>query len=618
MNSYPFWKSALIMAAIVLGLVYASPNLFSEQPAIQLKAIDSNTAIDSQFDTVKQALDKANIDYSGLKSEPEKLIVRFKTAAEQEKAKALFESDFADQFYDALTITPATPDWMQSIGLKPITKGLDLRGGVYLLLQVDTSFLISRLGESNLQDIKAAVEDAKIPYQSLKVVNNGSVQITLKNADDMTTLENLLYDKRSDLERIANPTNPAMLTATVTQAELDRRKAIAVEQNTSTLRSRMNSIGVAEPSITRQGTDRIVVQLPGLSDPNDAIALIQSTASLEYYMVDEAAQASGKKRFGVKFINDQNSQPVALKRKMIISGENIIDASSGQDQNGEYIVSVVLDEAGAAKMGENTHVNLGKPMAVVFIEFKPVPKKNADGEDTVEMVKHEKVISVATIQGQFSKRFQTSGRFTQAESRDLARSLRSGALVAPVYVIEERTVGPSAGKQNIKQGQEAIALGFVLVMAFMLFYYRKLGVVAVTALVLNVVFIVALLSFIGATLTLPGIAGVVLTMGMAVDANVLIFERIREEVRSKKPTREAIKLGFDNAFSTITDANITTLIAAAILFSFGTGPIKGFAVTLSIGILTSMFTAIMVSRFIIHYGLERRGVNDLGFEGDAS
>ncbi len=373
----------------------------------------------------------------------------------------------------------------------------------------------------------------------------------------------------------------------------------------------MNSIGVAEPSISRQGTDRIVVQLPGLSDPNDAIALIQSTASLEYYMVDEAAQASGKKRFGVKFINDEDGKPVALKRKMIISGENIIDASSAQDQNGENIVCVVLDEAGAAKMGENTHKNLGKPMAVVFIEFKPTPKLNDKGEEIIEMQKQEKVISVATIQGQFSKRFQTTGRFTPKEARDLARSLRSGALVAPVYVIEERTVGPSAGEQNIQQGKQAIALGFVLVMIFMLFYYRKLGVVAVTALLLNVIFIVALLSFIGATLTLPGIAGVVLTMGMAVDANVLIFERIREELRANKNTREAIKAGFDNAFSTITDANITTLIAAAILFSFGTGPIKGFAVTLSIGIMTSMFTAIMVSRFIIRYTIERRGVKNL-------
>lgn len=611
MSQYPFWKNVLIMAAIVLGLFYASPNLFSEQPAIQLKTINSTTPIDSQYDTVNSALDNANIAFTSLKVDTDKLIVRFKTAAQQEKANQLFNKDFSEVFYDALTITPTTPDWMQSLGLKPITKGLDLRGGVYLLLQVDTSFLVSRLGESNLQDIQTALEEANIPYQGLSVIDNGSVQITLQNADDATALENLLYSKRPDLERIPNPTNPNALTATVTQVELDRRKAIAVEQNTSTLRSRMNSIGVAEPSITRQGTDRIVVQLPGLSDPNDAIALIQSTASLEYYMVDEAAQSSGKKRFGVKFINDQNNQPVALKRKMIISGENIIDASSGQDQNGEYIVSVVLDEAGAAKMGENTHANINKPMAVVYIEFKPVPKQNADGETTVEMVKHEKVISVANIRGQFSKRFQTSGRFSQEEARDLARSLRSGALVAPVYVIEERTVGPSAGKQNIKQGQEAIMLGFALVMAFMLFYYRKLGAVAVTALLLNVVFIVALLSFIGATLTLPGIAGVVLTMGMAVDANVLIFERIREEIRAKKPLRESIKLGFDNAFSTITDANITTLIAAAILFSFGTGPIKGFAVTLSIGILTSMFTAIMVSRFIIYYGFERRGVKDL-------
>lgn len=611
MSQYPFWKSILIAVCIAVGLLFAAPNLFSEQPAIQLKSINSSMPIDSQSDTIRQALEKARIDYSGIRVEKDKVLIRFKTNDAQLRAQKLFETDYAEQFYDALTITPATPDWMQNMGLKPVTKGLDLRGGVHLLLQVDTSFLISRLGESNLQDIQSALEEANIAYQSLQVVGNGSVNITLNRAEDIEAVENILYKKRPDLQRITDPNAPAVLTATVTEAELDRRKAIAVEQNTITLRSRMNSIGVAEPSITRQGTDRIVVQLPGLSDPNDAIALIQSTASLEYYMVDEASQASGKRRFGVKFIDDESGRPVALKRKMIISGENIIDASSGQDQNGQHIVSVVLDEAGAAKMGENTHQNLHKPMAVVHIEFKPMPKLAANGDSVIEMVKHEKVISVATINGQFSKRFQTTGNFTPKEARDLARSLRSGALVAPVYVIEERTVGPSAGKQNIEQGKNAIMLGFVLVMIFMLFYYRKFGVVAVTALLLNVVFIVALLSFIGATLTLPGIAGVVLTMGMAVDANVLIFERIKEELRAGKGTREAIKSGFDNAFSTIMDANITTLIAAAILFSFGTGPIKGFAVTLSIGILTSMFTAIVVSRFIIHYWIERRQPKNL-------
>lgn len=611
MNQYPFWKSILIAVCIAVGLLFAAPNLFSEQPAIQLKSINSAQPIDTQSDTIRQALETANIDYSGIRVAVDRVVIRFKTNEAQLQAQKLFETQYAEQFYDALTITPATPDWMQNMGLRPITKGLDLRGGVYLLLQVDTSFLISRLGESNLQDIQSALDEANITYQGLKVVDNGSVSITLGRAEDMQATENLLYKKRPDLQRVTDPNSPAVLTATVTEAELDRRKAIAVEQNTITLRSRMNSIGVAEPSITRQGTDRIVVQLPGLSDPNDAIALIQSTASLEYYMVDEASQASGKRKFGVKFINDESGRPVALKRKMIISGENIIDASSGQDQNGQHIVSVVLDEGGAAKMGENTHKNLNKPMAVVYIEFKPIPKTDANGDSVIEMAKQEKVISVATINGQFSKRFQTTGNFTAKEARDLARSLRSGALVAPVYVIEERTVGPSAGKQNIEQGKNAIILGFFLVMIFMLFYYRKFGVVAVTALLLNVVFIVALLSFIGATLTLPGIAGVVLTMGMAVDANVLIFERIKEELQASKGTREAIKLGFDNAFSTIMDANITTLIAAAILFSFGTGPIKGFAVTLSIGILTSMFTAIVVSRFIIHYWIERRQPRNL-------
>ncbi len=611
MNQYPIWKAALIAICLALGLFFASPNLFPEQPSIQLKSIDETSQIDNQYETVKNALDKEQIAYSKIKVDSNKIIIRFKTTEAQAQAKKLFASQYANKFYDALTIMPATPDWMQEIGLKPITKGLDLRGGVYLLLQVDTSFLVGRLGESNLQDIKSSLDEASIPYKGLTIGKNGSVQITLTTADDAERVENLLYKKRPDLERVIDPATPDVVTATVTDAELNRRKALAVEQNTTTLRSRMNSIGVAEPSITRQGVDRIVVQLPGLSDPNDAIALIQSTASLEYYMVDEEAQATGKRRFGVKFIKDEHGKPVALKRKMIISGENIVDAGSGLDQDGQNIVSVVLDEAGAVRMGENTRINKHKPMAVVYIEFKPVQKRDENGKKVTEMIKHEKVISVATINGVFSKRFQTTGNFSPKEARDLARSLRSGALVAPVYVIEERTVGPSAGKQNIQQGKEAIALGFVLVMLFMLLYYRKFGVVAVTALLFNVVFIVALLSLIGATLTLPGIAGVVLTMGMAVDANVLIFERIKEELRLGKNNREAIRAGFDSAFSTIMDANITTLIAAAILFSFGTGPIKGFAVTLSIGILTSVFTAIMVSRFIIHFWFEKRDIKKL-------
>ncbi len=611
MSRYPIWKVALIAICIALGFLFAAPNLFPEQPSIQLKSINNADKIGEHYETVKNALDKEKIGYSKIKVDKNKIIIRFKTSEAQVQAKKFFAKNYAKQFYEAMTITPATPDWMQKMGLKPITKGLDLRGGVYLLLQVDTSFLVTRLGEGNLQDIKTAFDEAKIPYKGLRIGKNGSVEITLNTADDIEKVENLLYKKRPDLKRIINPEKPDVIVATVTDAEINRRKAIAVEQNTATLRTRMNSIGVAEPSITRQGNDRIVVQLPGLSDPNDAIALIQSTASLEYYMVDEEAQASGKKRFGVKFVKDEDGKPIALKRRMIISGENIIDASSAMDQNGQNIVSVVLDEAGAAKMGENTHSNVGKPMAVVYIEFKPIQKIDSNGKKITEMIKTEKVISVATINGVFSKRFQTTGNFTEQEAKDLARSLRSGALVAPVYVIEERTVGPSAGKQNIEQGKTAIALGFAFVMIFMLFYYRKFGVVAVLALLLNVVFMVALLSFIGATLTLPGIAGVVLTMGMAVDANVLIFERIREELLAGKNNRESIVAGFDSAFSSIMDANITTLIAAAILFSFGTGPIKGFAVTLSIGIVTSMFTAIMVSRFIIHLWFEKRNVKNL-------
>jgi len=611
MKPYPLWKRALIIATIVLAAIIAAPNLSSELPAIQLKAINSSaTKIAEQGQTIASALNSAKIAYNKIITSPQQLLIRFDDKKAQAQAKQLFASDnYAKTYYSALTTAPNTPDWLQSLGLKPVVKGLDLRGGVYLLLQVDTSFLTDRLGQNNILEIRSALTAANIAFETLDIVDNGSVDIILSNASDMTTLKNLLYKKLPDLRRDQSSDNPKRLTATVTEATLNRLKAKAVDANILTLRSRMNSIGVAEPSITRQGNDRIVVQLPGLSDPNEAITLLRSTASLEYHMVDEAATLSKKPRFGVKFLpNKQDGGRIAIKRKIIVSGENIIDASSGKNARGENAVNVVLDEAGAVKMGANTAKNKGKRMAAVYIEYKPVTTRDKDGKADTQLVKEEYVISVATINGLFSKRFETTGKFTPQQARDLARKLRSGALAAPVYVIEQRTIGPSAGEQNIKKGTEAIILGFILVVCFMLFYYRKFGIVAVSALFLNVVFILAILSYIGATLTLPGIAGVVLTMGMAVDANVLIYERIREELRSKKAPEEAIRAGFDNAFSTIMDANITTLIAAIILFSFGTGPIKGFAVTLCIGIATSMYTAIIISRFIIHYWIEKRAV----------
>ncbi len=605
MKQYPISKLILIGFTILISIVVALPNIFGENPALQLTSIDTDKSMVDSQSKIREALLEAKIPYKSIVTDKNKAIVKFSSINHQNDAKSELVDKFGKVYFSSLTIAPATPSWLENLGLKPITKGLDLRGGVHLLLQVDINYLIKKIAETNMIEIKGALDSNKIGFTSLKSIKNGGVSVVLKNPEDMGKLKNAVFKILSTLK--SSEASDNKVNFIVTDAEINKKKSNAVELNIKTLRTRMNSIGVSEPSITREGADRISVQLPGISNPQDAKDALSSTASLEYYMVDEEATASGKKRFGVKFLNNKDTGgKIAVKRKIIISGNNIVDASTSPS-NGRYAVNVVLDSEGASKMGENTRKNLGKRMAVVYIDYKTIQSKDPKtGKLITSTLKEENVISAATINGQFSKKFETTGNFTQLEAQKLARSLRSGALVAPVNVIEERTVGPSAGKENISKGLNSIILGFVLVMVFMGFYYRKFGLVAITALILNVVLIVSLLSLIGATLTLPGIAGVVLTMGMAVDANVLIFERIKEEQRAGKPPLDSITSGFDNAFSTITDASITTLIAAAILFSQGTGPIKGFAVTLAIGILTSMFTAIVVSKFIIYIWLGRK------------
>lgn len=605
MHPIPKSRIFLTLLVVVLGVIFSMPNLFGDKPAVQLTPVKADAFDAAQaIDTISQTLKTANIEPDYVRSTDGKVFVGLADKTLQANTKTTLENALSTEFFAAQTLLSASPQWVQDLGLAPLTKGLDLRGGVHLLLQVDTAELIQKNGSSNLAEVQSLLNQAKIPTTHIAATETGGAQVTLANEDDMTKAASLMLKNLPNLERSENGN---VLTLEVTEQALTQLKTNAVEQNTEILRARMNSIGVAEPLIQRQGADRIVVQLPGLSDPQDAIDALSSTASLEYYIVDDEADRTGKKRFGIKFIKDaETGRPRALKRKMIISGSNIIDASAGPDGNGQIAVNVVLDAAGASKMAKATHENLKKLMAVVYIEYVETKVPDGNGGFTKKREKTEEVISAATIQSEFSKRFQTTGNFTMTEAQKLARSLRSGALIAPVYVIEERTVEPSAGAENIRQGLTSLAVGFILMMLFMAFYYRKFGLVAVAALLTNVVLMIAILSFVGATLTLPGLAGIVLTMGMAVDANILIFERIREEVRAGKPWYQAIKLGFDNAFSTITDANITTLIAAVILFTFGTGPIKGFAVTLTVGIATSMFTAIIVSRIIIYLWLRNR------------
>jgi len=507
-----------------------------------------------------------------------------------------------------LNLAPATPAWLRAIAAEPMYLGLDLRGGVHFLLEVDMDAAVKQAEERYVGDIRGALRAEKIRYASIAKVND-FVQVKLKSEVDAANAKAVLGTEFRNL-KLSDGKELFVIEARISIDEKTQIKKFALAQNMTTLRNRVNELGVAEPIIQQQGDARIVVQLPGVQDTTRAKEILGATASLEFRMVDVKHDvqlaAKGKQTIGSRLYHERNGQPILLKRQIIVTGDQIVDASSGLDQNNSAAVYITLDGIGAKKMGRTTRDNIGKPMAVVFIENK-VETRIANGKKVRHKEKLEEVINVATIQGVFSKRFQITGLDSTTEARNLALLLRAGALAAPIEIVEERTVGPSLGQDNIDQGTLSVMVGFALVLVFMAFYYKVFGLVANVALAFNLIIIVALLSMIQATLTLPGIAGIVLTVGMAVDANVLIFERIREELRNGNSPQASIYAGYEKAFGTIFDANITTLLVALVLFGFGTGPIKGFAVTLSLGIMTSMFTAIMGTRMMINliYGKQR-------------
>ncbi|MCK5478004.1 MAG: protein translocase subunit SecD [Methylococcales bacterium] len=611
-NRFPFWKNFLILIALAVGIIYALPNLFGNDPSVQLSSSTSTKLEQAKANEIEASIKNSGLPLKSFEFENGKILARFNNTDDQLKAADLLRESAGRNITVALNLAPATPEWLRAFGASPMYLGLDLRGGVHFLLEVDMDAAIKQAEDRYYNDIRAGLRAAKIRYQSVSK-DNGSIRIKLKTEESkLASLELLAKDFRE--LNVLETDDPTELLAKVSENEQKEIKKFALAQNMTTLRNRVNEIGVAEPVIQQQGDNRIVVQLPGVQDTTRAKEILGTTATLEYRLADVEHDVQkavdGHVPVGSRLYYEKDGQPILLKRRVIVTGDQIVDASSGLDQNGSAAVFITLNGIGAKKMGKMTQKNIGKPMAVVFIEYK-TETRTVNGKKIRHKEKVEKVISVATIRDSFSKRFQTTGLDSTTEARNLALLLRAGALAAPVDIVEERTVGPSLGQDNIDKGLMSVIVGFVLVLIFMAVYYKTFGLIANAALAFNLVVIVAVLSLLQATLTLPGIAGIVLTVGMAVDANVLIFERIKEEIKIGNTPQSSIFTGYEKAFVTILDANITTLLVALVLFGFGTGPVKGFAVTLSIGILVSLFTAIWGTRMIVNWVYGNRHVEKL-------
>ena len=603
-NRYPLWKQLLIAAVLAAGVVFALPNVFGEDPAVQISA-DRGGAVDAALAArVSGTLEAGGAPARSVKLEAGRLLARFGDTEMQLKAQDLLRAELGPGYIVALNLAPAMPTWLSATGLLPMYLGLDLRGGVHFLMEVDMPAAVAQAEERYTGDVRTLLREERIRYRSVAREPGGGIRVRLRTVEARADAARRIGREFPDLAVTEQDggEGPALRLSLREEAARATRD-FALQQNVTTLRNRVNELGVAEPVIQRQGEERIVVQLPGVQDTARAKDILGATATLEFRMVDEehsvSDAVSGRVPAGSRLYSERNGRPILLLRQLMLTGDSIIDAASGIDQqNGSPAVFITLDGKGARIFSERTKDKIGRTMAVVFIENKTEIRR-VDGKDVRSRRTIEEVINTAVIRDRLGKRFQITGLDNTAEARDLALLLRAGALAAPIEIIEERTVGPSLGQDNIDQGLRSVIIGFCLVLGFMAFWYRGFGLVANLALAANLVLIVAVLSMLQATLTLPGIAGIVLTVGMAVDANVLIFERIREELRNRNTPQASIHAGYQKAFSTILDANITTLIAAVVLFGFGTGPIKGFAITLSIGIVTSMFTAIMGTRAVV-------------------
>ncbi len=624
LNQTAWWKYLAVVTFVSLGLFYALPNLFGNDPGIQVRGSRGMTLDSRALERIESILNSASVPVKSISTDATGIKIHFDDNQTQLQAKNLLDAGLDNSHSLALTLLSAAPAWLTQFGALPMYLGLDLRGGVHFLLQVDMDSAIQRNRQNILDSIKTTLREEKVRYRSISQNRQGQIETIIRNPDQRSEAYDILIREFPALRIVEDENRPELLIAEMREDQIKEIRTLALEQNRIALRNRVDQLGVAEPIVQQQGADRIVIQLPGVQDTARAKEILGRAATLEMRLVDEQNNAvaveTGQSPPGSRLYRFRDGRRILLNKRIIYSGDNIVDAAASLDtQTGSPIVSITLDSSAATINSRVTGENIGNRMAVVYQELISENKRDENGDLVLDdqgwpervTTRIEEVLTAPVIRSQLGKRYQIEGIDSVDEARDLALMLRAGALAAPVEIIEERTVGPSLGQANIDQGFRSVIVGFALVLIFMLVYYRVFGTAAVVALSLNLVMIVAVLSMLQATLTLPGVAGIVLTVGMAVDANVLIFERIREEIRNGNSPQASIHLGYDRALSTIIDANITTLIAAVVLFNFGTGPIKGFAVTLSIGIVTSMFTAILVTRLLINRIYGGRNVKQL-------
>jgi preprotein translocase subunit SecD len=609
-NKFPLWKNIMILMVVAFAFIYAAPNLYPPDPALQLSGQSSAMKIDQAVLTkVEKALAEAKIDYFAGEADGESALIRLVDSDLQMRAKEVVQAEMGGEYIVALNLAPTTPQWLSDLGGAPMKLGLDLSGGVHFLLEVDLDSALATRLEGDLQEVKSSLREEKIRYRSFELKGQQIIG-RFRNEQQVEQAASLIRANFRDLQPQSqqgqNPLSLVLQLSDIAQGQIEDN---AIKQNLTSLRNRVNELGVSEPIVSRQGKSRIVVELPGVQDTAEAKRIIGKTANLEFRL-----EAEG--RIGEVFeFRDGRGLDAKLETSPVITGENVTDARSSYDENGRPQVNITLDTKGGWQMGHSTRDNIGRRLGVLFIEYKTKLEKSLgdNGEMVITPVpfveKH--IISLATVQSQLGKSFRITGIDSQRESSELALLLRAGALAAPMYIVEERTIGPSLGADNIDLGVKSVSIGMALVLLFMIVVYRGFGVLANIALTMNLLLLVGCMSLLGATLTLPGIAGIVLTVGMAVDANVLIFSRIREELAGGASVQGAISAGYDRAFVSILDANTTTLIVAVILFLIGSGPVQGFAVTLSIGILTSMFTSIVLTRGLVNAIVGGRKVDKL-------
>lgn len=602
LNQNSIWRYLLVIIVMGVSMLYALPNLYPNDPSLQISATRGADVTQQTVDQLQKSFTEQGLTPKSAVLEKGQVLVRFLNTEDQLAAREVASKTLGDNFVIALNLAPATPAWLDAIGAAPMKLGLDLRGGVHFLMEVDMKTAMEKNVNDLVQAYRSDLREGKVRYRAVTAdVPNLRVNLSFRSAEDLAAAKTLLSGKDRDMT--FTEADDLTLIAAFSEVKIKALREDAVAQNITIIRNRVNAIGVAEPLVQRQGAERIVVQLPGVQDTARAKEILGATATLEFRMVDEAGDLQsaldGRVPPNAQLYKDRQGRPVLLQKRVMLTGNHIIGANSSYDEYSRPQVNIDLDAKGGNTFSQATKEAIGKSMATVFIEYKPTDKKDAQGRTILE--KKEEVINVATIQARLGRSFRITGVDSPAEAQNLALLLRAGALIAPIQIVEERTIGPSLGQENIELGTNAIMWGMLLTVIFMAIYYKGVGMVANLALACNVVLLIGVLSMVpGATLTLPGMAGILLTIGMAIDANVLINERIREELANGRSVQQAIHEGYNRAFATITDSNITTFLVAIILFGLGSGPVKGFAVTLALGIITSIFTAVTVSRLFVN------------------